>query len=107
MRKHSTLFQILREGRKFQLSVLLATQTLNTFERWQCAVIIQAGTRLYFRPDLKNIEKILGEDSVNEDFWCKIKKFQRGDCVAVGQFRIGNLDIQKSLLMTFREEELR
>lgn len=107
MRKHSTLFQILREGRKFQLSVLLATQTLNTFERWQCAVIMQAGTRLYFRPDLKNIEKILAEDSVNEDFWCKIKKFQRGDCVAVGQFRIGNLDIQKSLLMTFREEELR
>ena len=44
---------------------------------------------------------------MNEDFWCKIKKFQRGDCVAVGQFRIGNLDIQKSLLMTFREEELR
>ena len=102
--RNSILAHILREGRKHNISVIMATQTWETFSKEQVAVIRQAATQLYFRPDekcLKNLEReYTGEN------WRKIREkvasFQRGECIAVGHFRVGQMIIEKPIFMTFR-----
>ena len=55
---NSILAHILREGRKHNLALLLATQTLETFNKEQVAVIRQAATQLYFRPDERCLRQL-------------------------------------------------
>ncbi len=104
--RNSILAHILREGRKHNLALLLATQTLGTFNKEQVSVIRQAATQLYFRPDvkcLKNLEKeYTGENwgNIRE----KVPSFQRGECIAVGRFETGTMEIRKPIMMTFREK---
>lgn len=105
--RNSILAHILREGRKHNLALLLATQTLETFNKEQVAVIRQAATQLYFRPDTKRL-KIIQREYVGESrqkIQQKETSFQRGECIAVGRFRIGSMLMQKPIIMTFREKE--
>lgn len=101
IRPHTVFAQMMREGRKFHLALLLATQTMETFAREERAVISQAATRLYFRPTYKDVKNMGGECALHH----KIKNLQRGDCLAVGNFLIGTLLVQKTVKMTFREGE--
>lgn len=106
LNKNSILANILREGRKHNLALLLATQMLETFSKEQVAVIRQAATQLYFRPDekcLKNLAReYTGENwgNIRE----KVPSFQRGECIAVGRFKTGTMEIRKPIMMTFREK---
>lgn len=103
--RNSILANILREGRKHNLALLLATQTLETFNKEQVSVIRQAATQLYFRPDMK-CRKNLEKEFAGEN-WQKLQQevtlFQRGECIAVGRFQIGQMIIKKPIFMTFRE----
>ena len=105
---NSILAHILREGRKHNLALLLATQTLETFNKEQVAVIRQAATQLYFRPDercLRQLEReYMGENWVKNRE--KVVSFQRGECIAVGRFRMGNMIIKKPIFITFRERRM-
>lgn len=104
--RNSILAHILREGRKHNLALLLATQTLDTFNKEQVAVIRQAATQLYFRPDercVRHLEReYMGENwgNIRE----KVASFQRGECIAVGRFETGTMEIRKPIMMTFREK---
>lgn len=104
--RNSILAHILREGRKHNLALLLATQTLETFNKEQVAVIRQAATQLYFRPDIKILRNL--EREYSGENWGEIQKkvtsFQRGECIAVGRFQTGNIMIKKPISITFREK---
>lgn len=105
---NSILAHILREGRKHNISVIMATQTLEMFSKAQVAVIRQAATQLYFRPDercLRQLEReYMGENWVKNRE--KVASFQRGECIAVGRFRMGNMIIKKPIFITFRERRM-
>ena len=103
--KHdSILFQILREGRKFNLYLLLATQTLAGFDNGQRAVLQQAATQLYFQPAVHEINMVSRLIIGMETEMAKklLEKLQVGECLAVGRFMIGENSIDRPLKMSFR-----
>lgn len=100
----SILAQILREGRKFHLSLLLATQTLSTFDTGCRSLLQQAGTKLYFRPsesDIRSISRnIFGiPQEKAQNILCGLKV---GECLAEGVFLIGSRSLSRSFKMSFR-----
>lgn len=103
LRKDSALSQILREGRKFHLALLLATQTLEGLEPDQCAVVQQAATMLYFRPAAKEIPKILrmmGKER-GDRMEGILQELTKGSCVAVGRFQIGFSVLERPIKIQF------
>ena len=104
MSPNATISQILREGRKFNISLLLATQTLASFDKAQRGIVMQAATCLYFRPSLGAIKYIFeGMDVKSKRKLLEnVKGFRRGDCIAIGQLAVGKLSFQKPVRVTFR-----
>ena len=86
---------ILREGRKFGISLLLATQMLSVFDNATRAVINQAATRLYFRPEANDIKNVAKEiDPENMQRWMNVlKTLKRGEAVTVGEFDISDREV--------------
>ena len=101
LREGSSLREMLREGRKFGLGVLLATQTLNVFSKEEVAIINQAATKLYFKPGANEVRKIAKEiDPKGPDEWVeKLSKLQQGACVAVGNLRVNDMDIFRPVIL--------
>jgi DNA helicase HerA-like ATPase len=104
MSPNATISQILREGRKFNISLLLATQTLASFDKAQRGILMQAATCLYFRPSLGAIKYIFDGMDVKSKrkLLENMKGFRRGDCIAIGQLAVGKLSFQKPVRVTFR-----
>ena len=64
--REAMLVQLLTEGRKYGLDVILATQSLARFTNDTLVALNQAAVRLYFRPALNETKKLaLQIDSVN------------------------------------------
>ncbi len=93
--EESILRAVLREGRKFNIGLLLATQTLNVFDKATRSVINQAATHLYFRPEVNEIRNIAKEiDPENIQKWmCTLRSLKRGEAVAVGEFTISGREV--------------
>ena len=87
----STMAQILREGRKFQLNLILATQTLTGFDKEKLALLQQAGTTLFFKPaarESRTLARIIyGENCQKGEE--SLKKLRRGECIVKGWLDIG------------------
>lgn len=106
LRPDSVFCQILREGRKFNLSVLLATQTIDTFEKQVQAVIRQIGTKLYFSPDSEEILDILKKNQVDTKAMRKLLlNLKKGECVAFGRFELGEQMIERPMKLSFWYED--
>lgn len=100
------LTQILREGRKFNLSLLLATQTIFTFDVATRTILQQPGTKLYFRPvesELKKIAKQFPDIGV-ADAEKLLQNLKIGECLACGEFEIAGRSKLKTLKVSFREK---
>ena len=97
----SVLRNILREGRKFNISLLLATQTMSVFPKDTRSILNQAATRLYFRPEVNEIRNVAKEiDSENVKKWVSIlKSLQVGEAVAVGDFCVYGREIRHPILI--------
>lgn len=93
--EESILRAVLREGRKFNIGLLLATQTLNVFDKATRSVINQAATHLYFRPEVNEIRNVAKEiDPTNIQKWmCILRNLKRGEAVAVGEFTISGREV--------------
>lgn len=105
IKKGSTIEQILSEGRKFHLSLILATQTLQIFEVADRSIITQAGTRLVFEPDAWDKREIVRmvPDKEKRRVSNILDKLTTGNCLAMGEFESGGYKFTKNLRMTFRE----
>lgn len=85
----SPIGQLLTEGRKFGLSLILATQTLSNLSKDEKDRLFQAKHKLYFRPadtELNSFAKIIA-DSLNQktDEWVqRLASLKRGECYSVG-----------------------
>lgn len=101
MGKNAIILRMLREGRKFHSSFLLATQTLSTFSKEAVSVINQAATRVYFRPPVNELEKTAREiEPGNHLKWKKkLSGLKVGHCIVVGDVAVGNVAISRPLIL--------
>jgi DNA phosphorothioation-dependent restriction protein DptH len=88
-RSDSPIDKMLREGRKFGLSLILATQTTSQFDQEQRDRLFQAGHKLFFKPADTEIDRFaaLLSLSTNESkaIWAeRLAKLQKGQCWSLG-----------------------
>ena len=88
-RLNSPLAKILTEGRKFGLSMILATQTLSNLHSEEKDRLFQASQKLFFKPaetEVREYARIL-EHSTHEkaELWIKrLSSLGKGECYAFG-----------------------
>lgn len=85
----SPIGQMLTEGRKFGISLILATQTLSNLSKDEKDRLFQAKHKLFFRPadtELGTFAKIIA-DSLNQetDKWVhQLAALKKGECYSLG-----------------------
>jgi len=88
-RLESPLGKFLTEGRKFGISLILATQTLSNLDKDEKDRLFQASHKLFFRPadtELRSYAQIL-ENAVAEksDTWVtRLAALKKGECYSLG-----------------------
>nr|WP_257022568.1 type IV secretion system DNA-binding domain-containing protein [Pigmentiphaga litoralis] len=93
-RSDRAIDKLLREGRKFGVSMILATQTISQFDKEQRSRLFQCTEKLFFKPvdtELKEFAQILAELSTSRsrDEWItELSKLAKGECWAIGPHRI-------------------
>ncbi|MBU2569723.1 MAG: ATP-binding protein [Gammaproteobacteria bacterium] len=90
---HSTdspLDKMIREGRKFGLSLVLATQDIEKFSNEERSRLFMAGHKLFFKPADTEIKKFaellfLKDQRVSKNEWSeRLSKLQKGQCWSLG-----------------------
>ncbi len=102
-RSGSPLSQLLTEGRKFGISLILATQTLSSLNRDERDRLFQASHKLFFKPadtELRTFAQILADatDERPEDWVRRLSSLARGQCYSLGPTRndaSGALDMKR------------
>jgi len=85
----SPLGQFLTEGRKFGISLILATQTLSNLDKDEKDRLFQASHKLFFRPadtEIRAFAQLLA-DVTNEkqELWLhRLSALKRGECYSLG-----------------------
>ncbi len=103
LKADSVLAEILREGRKFNIALLLATQTLETFDKGKIALVQQAATQLYFRPvpnEARKMARMTGTDDISR-MEKTLLDLKQGECIAAGRLQIGNLKLERPVKIKF------
>ena len=81
---------ILTEGRKFGWSAWFATQSLKVLADDEVVRLMQAASKLYFKPTDEEIVKMAKQiDPSDKNVWVSpLKKLKKGQCIVVGD-RVG------------------
>lgn len=88
-RSDSPIDKMMREGRKFGLSLILATQTISNFDQEQRDRLFQAGHKLFFKPattEIPNFAAILSTATnlPKADWAERLSKLEKGQCWSLG-----------------------
>ncbi|MCD8397235.1 MAG: hypothetical protein LUD12_08660 [Lachnospiraceae bacterium] len=101
LKKGLSLHQILTEGRKYGLNLILATQFVAGFDREQKAVINQAAVQVYFKQadsEARNVARNIS--AAKREYWeMKLKELKIGEAVAVGSFCVGDRQVQTPIVI--------
>ena len=93
-RKDQALDKILREGRKFGVGLILATQTISNFDKEQKGRLFQAGHKLFFKPaetERQAFAQILADTSQSRskaEWIAELSKLNKGECWSIGPRRL-------------------
>lgn len=86
----SPIDKMLREGRKFGVALMLATQTTSQFNREQQDRLFQAGHKLFFKPastELDRFAQILTQSTIGvpKPEWAqRLSRLNKGQCWSLG-----------------------
>ena len=88
-RLDSPLGQFLTEGRKFGISLILATQTLSNLDKDERDRLFQASHKLFFKPadtEIRSFAQILADATglKNEEWVRRLTSLKRGECYSLG-----------------------
>ncbi|WP_413698550.1 ATP-binding protein [Psychromonas sp. KJ10-10] len=89
-RLDSPLGKMLTEGRKYGLSLILATQTLSNLKKDEQDRLFQAAHKLFFAPaetEIDSYAKLLEQavPASNKKVWLQeLAKLRKGECISVG-----------------------
>ncbi|NEX21267.1 ATP-binding protein [Thiorhodococcus mannitoliphagus] len=100
----SPIDKMLREGRKFGLSLLLATQTTSQFDQEGRDRLFQAGHKLFFKPADTEIERFatLLSQTTSEpkaDWRQRLSNLQKGQCWSLGPVLTSAGKLQEKALL--------
>ena len=93
-RTDRALDKLLREGRKFGVGMVLATQTISNFNKEQRSRLFQAGHKLFFKPaetERREFAQILVDvaGGRSRDEWiAELSKLGKGECWSIGPRRM-------------------
>lgn len=101
LKPNSGISQLLREGRKFGINMVLSTQSLGIFNKETLPMLSQAATKLYFKPAVKDITKVAKQLSYEnwEKWQAKLKILNVGECIADGNLDISGTTVGHPLLL--------
>lgn len=85
----SPLGQLLTEGRKFGISLILATQTLSNLAKDERDRLFQASHKLFFKPadtEIRSFARILADVTNGhiDDWVDRLSSLKRGECYSLG-----------------------
>jgi len=88
-RSDSPIDKMLREGRKFGLAMMLATQTASNFTQDQRGRLFLAGHKLFFKPATTEVgffAQLLAEATgVSKSDWAeRLSRLEKGQCYSLG-----------------------
>lgn len=88
-REESPLAQLLREGRKFGFSLILATQIMSNLERDERDRLFNAAHKLFFRPadtEMRTYAEIASVSTGDKaDVWLtRLASLKKGECYSLG-----------------------
>lgn len=113
-RSDSPIDKMLREGRKFGLSLMLATQTISNFDREAKDRLFQAGHKLFFKPantEINSFAEVLSVSSrqgTKQEWAAKLSKLQKGQCYSLGPVLTSNGTLtEKPILVNITSFEKR
>jgi DNA phosphorothioation-dependent restriction protein DptH len=92
----SPIDKMLREGRKFGIALMLATQTTSNFNAEQRDRLFQAGHKLFFKPADTEIDRftdILSKSTpgVSRADWAdRLARLEKGQCWSLGPAHLAN-----------------
>lgn len=99
----SPLGQFLTEGRKFGISLILATQTLSNLEKEERDRLFQASHKVFFRPadtEIRAFSQILADSTGRkaEEWVARLSSLKRGECYSLGYAfseQTGSLEVNR------------
>ena len=114
-RLESPLGQFLTEGRKFGISLILATQTLSNLDKDERDRLFQASHKLFFKPadtEIRTYAQILGDATrLKSEVWVdRLTTLKRGECYSLGpalNIATGNLEASKYFRIKIKSLEER
>lgn len=108
MSKNSVLFELLTEARAYGLKLLLATQSMNVFNKIQISALNQCAIKLMFKPASNDSSKLSKMMNVNNDkLWQKIlENLKIGEAVAVGSLSCNGKELSNPIITTMSLERL-
>ena len=98
VKPQSAVNQMLREGRKYGLSLIMSSQIISGYSREELEVLMQAGHYLIFKPTAKDIKASAQiVDFENQKSWQSILKgLTVGEAVLTGRYKINEREHQCS-----------
>ena len=107
IRKGSALIEMMREARKYGVSIILSTQTLEGFSATVMAAIKQSSVQMYFRANAADIKKLSEMiDATNADCWkMRLRQLKVGESVATGMLLVGNREIDDPIVIRSEYKE--
>lgn len=99
--KKSTIFEMMRESRKYNVNMLLSTQSMANFTKQAMSAIDQAAVHMYFRPTSSEIKKISAQiDPENkEKISFMLKKLWLGQSLVSGNIEVNNKSISYPIII--------
>lgn len=92
MSKSGALYSLLRESRKFGVSLVLSSQFIGNYDDDEKSALLQVGNILLFRPTLKDLNECAKLIDVEKSgAWKKIlKKLNVGQAILLGHYCVNN-----------------
>lgn len=95
-KRSAVMRDILREGRRFGVKVLMATQTLDIFAKDVVSMLNQMANRLVFRPPTSEICRLAKMiDPKKYEMWSgQLACLQIGESIGLGDFIVGGQEVR-------------
>ena len=102
---NSPLDKMIREGRKFGLSLILATQDMEQFNQEQRARLFMTGHKLFFKPPTSGIDNLArmlssATSDISKNEWSeRLAKLEKGQCWSLGPVQMPNGSLREKAVL--------
>lgn len=107
LKKDSIFTEMLREARKYGVSLILATQSADLLKKEVLSAIHQTGVQMYFQLgaiDAKKVSEIIGGGN-SEHYLLQLKNLKKGESLVVGNVSVGGKEIFKPIVIRSQYED--